>query len=131
MLLFYLLIINDPLNSVFNIYYRINVMTVKDTLLARADNKCELCSGVDNLDIFEVGPTSDGTADQSALLCSTCRHPERTDMHHWRCLSDSMWTPVPAVQVGPEIFLICFIWTTKRRRGQRLAQALQKLNRTP
>ena len=99
MLLFYLLIINDPLNSVFNIYYRINVMTVKDTLLARADNKCELCSGVDNLDIFEVGPTSDGTADQSALLCSTCRHPERTDMHHWRCLSDSMWTPVPAVQV--------------------------------
>lgn len=74
-------------------------MTVKDTLLARADNKCELCSATDKLDIFEVGPNSDGTADQTALLCATCRHPERTDMHHWRCLSDSMWTPVAAVQV--------------------------------
>lgn len=74
-------------------------MTVKDTLLARADNKCELCGATESLDIFEVGPDSDGTADQAALLCGTCRHPERTDMHHWRCLSDSMWTPVAAVQV--------------------------------
>lgn len=74
-------------------------MTVKDTLLARAENKCELCGATDNLEIFEVGPDSDGSADQTALLCGTCRHPERTDMHHWRCLSDAMWTPVAAVQV--------------------------------
>ncbi|MBT7943018.1 MAG: PhnA protein, partial [Alphaproteobacteria bacterium] len=26
-------------------------------------------------------------------------NPETIDVHHWRCLSDSMWTPVPAVQV--------------------------------
>src|SRR5690606_17044097 len=25
--------------------------------------------------------------------------PENTDPNHWRCLNDSMWSPVPAVQV--------------------------------
>lgn len=74
-------------------------MTIKDDLLARADNKCELCGATDALDVFEVGPDSDGSADQCALLCDVCRNPEKSDVHHWRCLSDSMWTPVPAVQV--------------------------------
>ncbi len=74
-------------------------MTIKDTLLGRSEHKCELCSATDALDVFEVGPDSDGSADQCALLCDICRHPEKSDVHHWRCLADSMWTPVPAVQV--------------------------------
>ena len=74
-------------------------MTIKNDLLARGENKCELCGTTDNLDVFEVGPDSDGSADQCALLCDTCRHPEKSDVHHWRALSESMWTPVPAVQV--------------------------------
>ncbi len=74
-------------------------MSVKEDLISRAENKCELCGSTDGLDIFEVGPESDGSADQSALLCHICRNPEKSDTHHWRCLSDSMWTPVPAVQV--------------------------------
>ncbi len=74
-------------------------MTIKEELLARANNVCELCAATENLEVFEVGPTSDGSADQCVLLCDTCRHPEKSDTHHWRALGDSMWTPVPAVQV--------------------------------
>ncbi|MEZ5756675.1 MAG: PhnA domain-containing protein [Emcibacteraceae bacterium] len=74
-------------------------MTIKDQLLERSNHKCELCGSIDELDIFEVGPDSDATIDQTVLLCDVCRHPEKADVHHWRALADSMWTPVPAVQV--------------------------------
>ncbi|MDG1708710.1 MAG: PhnA domain-containing protein [Emcibacteraceae bacterium] len=73
-------------------------MTVLDALEIRAENKCELCTSDDNLNNFEVSP-SDGTVDQSILLCDTCCDPQNTADDHFQCLSDSMWTPVPAVQV--------------------------------
>lgn len=74
-------------------------MALIDDLKTRADGKCELCTSTDSLGIFEVGPNSDASIDQSVLLCGICRNPEKSDVHHWRALSDSMWTPVPAVQV--------------------------------
>ena len=74
-------------------------MSLLDALRSRAENKCELCSAEEGLDIFDVGPDSDGSLEQSVLLCAICRNPERSDVHHWRALSESMWTPVPAVQV--------------------------------
>ena len=37
------------------------------------------------------------------MLCPTCtdqiNNPDSLDGNHWRCLNDSMWSPVPAVQV--------------------------------
>jgi protein PhnA len=37
------------------------------------------------------------------LVCETCRkqveNPDNVDANHWRCLNDSMWSQVPAVQV--------------------------------
>ena len=37
------------------------------------------------------------------LVCKTCREqiesPEKMDANHWRCLNDSMWSQIPAVQV--------------------------------
>jgi len=37
------------------------------------------------------------------LLCSTCseqlENSDKVDANHWRCLNDSMWSEVPAVQV--------------------------------
>ncbi|MBP8189588.1 MAG: alkylphosphonate utilization protein, partial [Aeromonas sp.] len=46
-------------------------------------------------------PASDD--DHSVVLCSTCRgqleQPDTTEVNHWRCLGDSMWSQVPAVQV--------------------------------
>lgn len=77
-------------------------MTVKTDLLARGENRCELCRSEENLNEYEVAP-SDGSADQSILLCQTCLSqidkPETMDANHWRCLNDSMWSQTPAVQV--------------------------------
>ena len=52
---------------------------------------------------YEVPPDSDGSADTCALICNSCHeqieNPEKTDANHWRCLNDSMWSQIPAVQV--------------------------------
>jgi protein PhnA len=53
--------------------------------------------------VYKVPPGSSGSADECVLICETCReqieNPEKVDVHHWRCLNDSMWSQVPAVQV--------------------------------
>jgi protein PhnA len=78
-------------------------MTTEQALHARSESKCELCAATDNLGVYEVPPTSDGSAEQCVLLCASCRdqidNPDRMDPNHWRCLNDSMWSQVPAVQV--------------------------------
>ncbi|OUS12212.1 PhnA protein [Rhodospirillales bacterium 47_12_T64] len=78
-------------------------MSTEQDLLTRSETKCELCSAPENLAGFEVPPSSDGSVDQSVLICETCRdqinNPEKVDINHWRCLNDSMWSQVPAVQV--------------------------------
>lgn len=78
-------------------------MSTEQALHARSESKCELCGATDNLGVYEVPPDSDGSADKSVLLCETCRdqieNPEKVDVNHWRCLNDSMWSQVPAVQV--------------------------------
>jgi len=78
-------------------------MSTEQELQARSGSACELCSATDHLDVYPVPPSSDDSADQSVLICSTCleqiENPEKTDANHWRCLNDSMWSQVPAVQV--------------------------------
>ncbi|MCF6199843.1 MAG: PhnA domain-containing protein [Hyphomicrobiaceae bacterium] len=78
-------------------------MSIEDELRQRAEHKCELCSASDKLGVFTVPSSSGESASQSLLICSTCteqiEHPDKMDVHHWRCLNDSMWTPEPAVQV--------------------------------
>jgi len=78
-------------------------MSTEQALLERSESKCELCRATDNLQPYEVPPASDGGADQSLLLCGACREqieePDKIDPNHWRCLNDSMWSQVPAVQV--------------------------------
>ncbi|WLQ14477.1 PhnA domain-containing protein [Hahella aquimaris] len=78
-------------------------MSTEQTLYARSESKCELCGATDNLGIYEVPPASDGSADQCILACAVCQgqidEPETLDVNHWRCLNDSMWSQVPAVQV--------------------------------
>jgi protein PhnA len=78
-------------------------MSIEKELHVRSESKCELCGAADNLGVYEVSPGSNGGADKCVLVCETCReqieNPEKVDVHHWRCLNDSMWTQVPAVQV--------------------------------
>jgi protein PhnA len=78
-------------------------MSIEQALQARSESKCELCGATEDLAVFAVPPSSDNSVDQSVLLCATCRdqidNPEQVDANHWRCLNDSMWSQVPAVQV--------------------------------
>jgi len=73
------------------------------SLYTRSNSHCELCDTSESLEVYEVPPNSTGNADQCALLCATCREqieePEKMDANHWRCLNESMWSQVPAVQV--------------------------------
>ena len=78
-------------------------MTIEQTLLERCGSKCELCSSDSNLSVFAVPPVNDDSADKSLLVCDTCRSqiddPSSMNANHWRCLTDSMWSQIPAVQV--------------------------------
>ena len=78
-------------------------MNTEKTLHARSESKCELCATTEGLGVYEVPPSSDGSADKSVLICTTCReqleNPDMVDVNHWRCLNESMWSQVPAVQV--------------------------------
>lgn len=76
-------------------------MSVEQELMNRSANKCELCGSEENLSVMEVTP-SDGSADQSILVCSTCKgqiESGELDENHFNCLNDSMWSEVPAVKV--------------------------------
>ena len=76
---------------------------IEKALHHRSESKCELCGAGENLRVYEVPPDSQGGVDNCVLLCETCRvqveDPTKVDVHHWRCLNDSMWSQVPAVQV--------------------------------
>ena len=73
------------------------------TIQSRADSKCELWSNTDGLDIYTVPPRSEESEDNSILICENCHdqitEPDTIDESHWRCLAESMWSEVPAVQV--------------------------------
>ncbi len=78
-------------------------MSTEQTLQQRSESKCELCSATENLGTYEIPPASDGSAEQCIFICNTCKdqieNPEQVEPNHWRCLNDSMWSQVPAVQV--------------------------------
>lgn len=78
-------------------------MTINAILQARADAKCELCGAEHALTAFPVPHSPASDDDHSVALCTTCRgqleQPDTTEVNHWRCLGDSMWSQVPAVQV--------------------------------
>ncbi len=79
-------------------------MSVEQTLKERSQDQCELCSSKNNLSVYEVPPVDGANSDKSVYLCETCLSQiESTQAldtgHHWRCLNDSMWSQVPAVQV--------------------------------
>ena len=78
-------------------------MSTEKELITRSESKCELCSATAELSVYQIPPESNGQAEDSVLLCSNCKiqieNPDKIDINHWRCLNDSMWSQVPAVQV--------------------------------
>ena len=47
-------------------------MSTTKKLHARSESKCELCTSLDDLSVYQIPPTSKGTVDDSILVCSTC-----------------------------------------------------------
>ena len=82
------------------------IMKTEQVLKDRSESKCELCNSTENLQTYEVPPSSNATPDECILICDTCReqieHPDKVDVNHWRCLNESMWSQLPAVQVMGE-----------------------------
>lgn len=76
---------------------------MEQTIAARSQGQCELCTGKDNLRLVAVPPRDATDADAVVHLCSLCADQldgsQPLDVHHWHCLNDSMWSPTPAVQV--------------------------------
>ncbi len=77
-------------------------MSLEQDLFIRSNSQCELCTASNDLEVFEV-LDSPRDADKHLLICATCKvqieDPEKAEANHWRCLNESMWSPVPAVQV--------------------------------
>lgn len=77
-------------------------MSLEQQLLKRSENKCELCGG-DNPKLYEIQPQDYATAETCIVICDKCRaqidKKEELDSKHWQCLTTSMWSEVPAVQV--------------------------------
>ena len=78
-------------------------MSIQKQLENRSGGKCELCGSEHSLEVYSVPPGSENNAEQSIYACPTCidqiEHSDKMDPNHWRCLNDSMWSEVPAVQV--------------------------------
>ncbi len=78
-------------------------MKTEDVLRQRSGNTCELCKSQQNLSVYEVPPEDQANADNSILVCDTClaQIEKKVELNnsHWNCLTESMWSEVPAVQV--------------------------------
>ncbi|WP_196890206.1 PhnA domain-containing protein [Aureivirga sp. CE67] len=78
-------------------------MSIKKELQSRSNNCCEICTATENLDIYTVEPATKESLKDSIYICNTCKEQiedaEKMESNHWRCLNDSMWSEVPAVQV--------------------------------
>ncbi|APD05923.1 phosphonoacetate hydrolase [Flavobacteriaceae bacterium UJ101] len=77
--------------------------TLEKKLKARSESKCEFCGSAEDLKVYEVPPVTKSELEKSVLTCKTCfeqiEDPTKTEVNHWRCLNDSMWSEFPAVQV--------------------------------
>lgn len=78
-------------------------MKVVDQLGERSGGQCELCKSTNGLGVYELPPDTGMAADTSILVCAKClaqlEKKEQLDSEHWRCLTESMWSEIPAVQV--------------------------------
>ncbi len=78
-------------------------MNILESLKSRTNTSCELCSRTENLNLYQVEPKRSDDENDHILICNICKNqidnPDKMDPNHWRCLNDSMWSEIPAVQV--------------------------------
>lgn len=79
-----------------------SLMSLEQELFQRSRSQCELCGSKEDLQVYAI-PNSPAEVENHILICGTCKEqiedPGKLEPNHWRCLNDSMWSTVPAVQV--------------------------------
>ncbi|WP_103864718.1 alkylphosphonate utilization protein [Aquimarina sp. I32.4] len=78
-------------------------MNLERELNKRSGSVCELSGDTENLKVYEVPKSPGSDLDSHILISQVCleqiENLGKIDANHWRCLNDSMWSEVPAVQV--------------------------------
>jgi protein PhnA len=78
-------------------------MALEDQLLVRAENKCELCASSGPLSLYEAPYAPHKDEAGCLMICNACmaqiEKKEALNPSHWSCLTTSMWSEVPAIQV--------------------------------
>lgn len=78
-------------------------MALEQILLKRSEQKCELCGSGETLKLYELPPQSYSNEDNCIMICHKClaqiEKKEELDSKHWNCLTTSMWSEIPGVQV--------------------------------
>ena len=78
-------------------------MALNPTLKERSNSSCELCSN-ETLELrgYAVPPKNNDSTDNEVVLCTDCYDSitkgDYSNTNHWRCLTGSIWSEVPAVQ---------------------------------
>lgn len=78
-------------------------MKLEEALLERSGNSCELCKSDSSLSLYEVPGNNERNEDSCIMICEKCLvqidKKEELDSDHWKALSETMWSEIPAVQV--------------------------------
>lgn len=78
-------------------------MKLEEILLTRSGQQCELCKSTNPLTIYEVPHSKYNDADHCIMICSKCgaqlEKKAALDNKHWQCLTETMWSEVPGIQV--------------------------------
>lgn len=78
-------------------------MSIEASLLQRSNQQCELCGSQSDLQTYVVAPKAGDSSDDCVMVCGVCNEQlegkAKLNVTHWRCLNDSMWSAIPAVQV--------------------------------
>lgn len=78
-------------------------MKLESLLLQRSENNCELCKSNDGVKLYEVLPQKSTSEENCMMICATClaqiEKKAEPNSSHWQCLTESMWSEVPGIQV--------------------------------
>jgi len=78
-------------------------MSLSSALESRCEGVCELCGSNQELKDYTVPPKNSDELEYQVAVCVTCldnmANSDIEKANYWRCLNDSMWSQVPAIQV--------------------------------
>jgi protein PhnA len=76
---------------------------MQNVLAKRSNRQCEICQSGESLSAFLVPESPDTSPNCHLYICAKCatyiENDGAYDPQHFRCLTNSMWSPTAAVQV--------------------------------